>query len=137
MGDTIDRVLFQKGDSLSAVYRWEADWYAVQLFFETGGLGVGLGSNRPSSFLTFLLSTVGLPGTFLFFSIVGAQTGMLAHARKKQRNINESDIDAATWSWFGVLLSMSIAIPDIASQLLWVMWIMLLVSIRQVIFHIR
>jgi len=128
--EVIDRVLFQKVDTLSAVHRLAADWQAVQLFLETGGLGVGLGSNRPSSFLTFLLSTVGALGVFLFVSIMRAQSVMLARARQQLSSIAANEIDAAKWAWFGMILSMLIAIPDLASQMLWVMWIVMLISIR-------
>jgi hypothetical protein len=43
---------------------------AYNLFFDTYGYGVGLGSNRASSFLPGLLSTTGLVGTVLFAAVV-------------------------------------------------------------------
>lgn len=128
--DLTHQVFFQKADTLSVVYRTAADWYAIQLFIDTWGGGVGLGSNRPSSFLTFLLSTMGLPGILLFLALIDAQIRMYAQKLQELGKFEGGVLPAAFWTWIGVLLSMSIAIPDIAWQLLWVTWIMLLVSIR-------
>lgn len=60
-----DAVLFTKGDSDSSKHRLASDIFALDIVKKTYLLGVGLGSNRPSSFLTFLLSNVGVIGTAL------------------------------------------------------------------------
>ena len=54
-----------KGSSVSALVRFSADIYSLDLLVKTHGLGVGLGSNRPSSLVTSILSQVGVV-EFLF-----------------------------------------------------------------------
>lgn len=45
--------------------RWNAQ--ALNSFFETNGMGAGVGSIRASSFVVALLANVGIPGTIIFF----------------------------------------------------------------------
>jgi hypothetical protein len=59
-----------KLDSWSFLARSGADLYSLGLVLNTGGIGVGLGSNRPSSLWPMLLSSVGLIGTALFITAV-------------------------------------------------------------------
>lgn len=69
----VDYVSATVGDKVgTASYdeRSMANTTAYDLFFDTYGYGVGLGSNRASSFLPGLLSTVGLVGTLLFATAV-------------------------------------------------------------------
>ncbi len=63
-------VLLEKTDSLSFLNRISSDIYSFGLFVSTDFLGVGLGSNRPSSFLMYMLSNVGLLGSILFFVFI-------------------------------------------------------------------
>lgn len=51
--------------------RTSADAASWRIFLDTGTFGVGLGSNRSSSLLLLLLSTVGLIGTTLFVLLMG------------------------------------------------------------------
>jgi len=50
--------------------RWNAQ--AIEAFFDTSGMGAGLGSIRASSFLVALLANVGVPGTILFLIFLGS-----------------------------------------------------------------
>lgn len=56
----------QKLDSQSGEERTAWNRLAMMAFFDTSGIGAGLGSVRTSSFAAALLSNVGLPGTLLF-----------------------------------------------------------------------
>lgn len=63
---TIEKILTPSGQE-----RLQADLHSLDLLLESGGLGVGWGSNRPSSFATYILSNVGIVGfaLFVWFSI--------------------------------------------------------------------
>jgi hypothetical protein len=64
--DYIDVLIFNKVGSVSAVERGSWNTFALQNFFDSYGLGVGLGTVRASSFPVALLSNVGLPGTICY-----------------------------------------------------------------------
>ena len=56
-----------KTHSLSYINRQLSNVAAFKLTLETWLLGVGLGSNRPSSFVAYLFSNLGAIGSFVFF----------------------------------------------------------------------
>ena len=64
--DYIDVLIFNKVGSDSAVERGSWNTFALQNFFDSYGLGLGLGTVRASSFPLALLSNVGLPGTIFY-----------------------------------------------------------------------
>jgi hypothetical protein len=64
--DYIDTLIFSKSDSDSAIQRSAWNTFALQNFFDSYGLGVGLGTVRTSSFPIALLSNVGVPGTIFY-----------------------------------------------------------------------
>lgn len=68
--NVFEQVLGAKVASSSYTDRSSADTYSYRLVLDTFFVGVGLGSNRPSSFVAGLLSTVGLVGTTLFVTVV-------------------------------------------------------------------
>ncbi|MAS56371.1 MAG: hypothetical protein CMJ44_17455 [Pimelobacter sp.] len=63
-------VFLTKVDSNSYDQRSFGDRFALSIFLETRGVGVGLGSNQPSSLVPMLLSCVGVIGTLLFAAFV-------------------------------------------------------------------
>ncbi|MCU4181113.1 hypothetical protein [Bosea sp. BH3] len=66
--DYVDMLLLQKGNSDSGIERSSWNRISFQNFLDTGGLGVGLGTARASSFVVALLATVGIPGA-LFYAL--------------------------------------------------------------------
>jgi hypothetical protein len=64
--DYVDTLLFSKQGSDSAIERGSWNAYGLQNFFDSYGLGVGLGTSRTSSFPVALLSNVGLPGMIFY-----------------------------------------------------------------------
>lgn len=69
VGFVVDVVEDKLGSS-SYANRTGADGYSLRLVVDTWGLGLGLGSNRPSSLWPMLLSCVGIVGTVLFAALV-------------------------------------------------------------------
>jgi hypothetical protein len=64
--DYIDVLIFNKSATDSGIVRNAWNTYALRNFFESYGLGVGLGTVRTSSFPVSLLSNVGVPGTIFY-----------------------------------------------------------------------
>jgi hypothetical protein len=97
-----------KSDTLSYVHRTAADLFALRLAAATHWVGVGLGSNRPSSLATSLLSNVGLLGAVVFSVLV------IQLAR------NARGVDTwIRWSVAAGVIDMCFSVPDINQPLLW------------------
>ena len=62
----LDVSLFQKGQTESALERGELNTQATKIFFDTYGLGAGVGSTRASNFVLVLASNLGIIGLGLF-----------------------------------------------------------------------
>ena len=99
---------FNKSSSGSYINRLAADGYALVLFIRTHGIGVGFGSNRPSSILTSLLSTVGAPGFILFF---GAYFNILSNAKRHSGWL--------IWAGLALLVNLVSSGPDYDDPWLW------------------
>ena len=99
-----------KFSSLSFRNRLWADQFSVtQVLPSTYFLGAGWGSNRPSSFATFLLSNVGIIGFLSFFGFVVL---LLKEFLKNFSTLEPLIISIAT-GFFTYLLAMIIALPDL------------------------
>lgn len=104
---------FGKIETSSFSNRMKADIHALKLLVKTYGLGVGLGSNRPSSLLPYLLSQLGLIGTFLFLVYIQK---IISYARTK---LKETENMGVYFLLLANLISQLIAYPDITSPTLW------------------
>lgn len=116
-------VTSQKSDTLSFLHRLYSDLTALNIFLDTWGMGVGLGSNRPSSMLMAFLSTVGIVGTVLFalflIRVVRAFPGKSASGM----------IQWTFWSLVGLLIAQLIAVPDMNRPVLWTLIILVVVQL--------
>ena len=120
--------ILEKGQSGSYIHRTAADRRAIEIVLETAGLGVGLGGNRPSSFLAWLLSNVGIVGTALFALWV------LFMVQAASRECQECEtagrclvISAAIWGLLGHLIAKVISQPDLSFPTLWI-WLAFLTT---------
>ena len=66
----IDVSVLQKGQTDSAVERGSFNILAGQVFLQTYGLGVGLGSTRTSNYIYLLASNLGVVGLVLFAALI-------------------------------------------------------------------
>jgi hypothetical protein len=66
VSDLLDVLLFDKSTSQSGMERGAWNEYALRNFFETFGLGAGIGSVRASSFLIAMLANLGVLGSFTY-----------------------------------------------------------------------
>jgi|GEM_PF-2465400 len=113
-GEVLTSMVLNKGESSSGVGRSFANWAAMQTFLESGGLGVGVGSARASSFVATLLATMGLPGLLVFVAF--AVSLVLSCYRSGDRESMQ-----LCYGLVGLLLVWAIAIPDFVQALFWFM----------------
>jgi hypothetical protein len=122
--DLIDIYVINKSETASFINRTTADLHALNLFFNTYGLGVGLGSNRPSSLLPYLLSQLGIVGTSLFIIFIVKISVFCYKALR----------DTEYFGFFflipSVLINQLIAYPDITNPTLWqFIYVVLIISL--------
>jgi hypothetical protein len=98
-----------KGESGSFINRTTSDIYALGILVHTYGIGVGLGSNRPSSLVTFLLSNVGIAG-FLAFAI---------YYLRLFSGLSQT-YGWLFWAGAALLFNMCVDVPDVTFPILWV-----------------
>jgi hypothetical protein len=110
--DTVLATVDDKIDSDSYQSRSTADLFSLDLAWQTWGLGVGLGSNRPSSFLAMLLSCTGLIGTVLFLAAV---TRFVRHAARLP------EFQPTAWALVALLVSKLVAGPDMSEPVMWIL----------------
>ncbi|MCS0493951.1 hypothetical protein NVS89_02500 [Ancylobacter sp. MQZ15Z-1] len=67
----LEEALLNKSQSSSAQERGYANDRSIQVFFETGGIGIGMGSSRASNWLIAMLSQTGIIGTTLLLVLAG------------------------------------------------------------------
>jgi hypothetical protein len=108
--DSIISATAGKQETSSYINRMASDAYALHLFIITHGLGVGMGSNRPSSLITSLLSTVGILGFVVFMGMVFC---LLKNATGENTWIR--------WAGFALIVTMSFGGPDMTMPWLWIL----------------
>ncbi|MER2265753.1 hypothetical protein [Methylobacterium oxalidis] len=81
VAETLDTFLFNKMATASGIERARWNQQAIVNFFDSYGLGTGLGSVRSSSFLTSTLGNVGLVGLVAFAAFFAA---MLRRSGQRQ-----------------------------------------------------
>ncbi|MGU3668889.1 hypothetical protein ACLBX9_32345 [Methylobacterium sp. A49B] len=64
--DYVDTLVISKSTTQSGAERGTWNTYALRNLFDSGGLGVGLGTSRASSFPLAVLSQVGIPGAIFY-----------------------------------------------------------------------
>jgi len=123
-GQAIYNVTFEKTESLSFVHRIASDLHSLELLSYTYGLGVGLGSNRPSSLITYILSNVGIIGFSLFVFFITSLSRVLF-----LRSF-EAKIHMIFWSLLTFLIAQAVALPDINFPILWTFLILIFGLLR-------
>ena len=107
--ESLIQMTLQKQETGSFVNRLAADAYALNLFVMTKGIGVGMGSNRPSSLITSLLSTVGLLGLIVFLF---AYFNLLYNAARNHPEL--------LWAGVAFFLCLATSGPDYDQPWIWV-----------------
>jgi hypothetical protein len=101
----------RKASSFSFLARGLANDRSWEIFLETFGLGVGLGSHRPSSLFFLVLSCLGFVGTVLLVALV------IVALRAAARTPAAAPVG---WALLGILVSGVIAVPDLSMPVIWI-----------------
>jgi hypothetical protein len=117
-------VTVDKMGGLSFASRLTADLYSLILFKDTYGIGVGLGSNRPSSLVMTLLSTVGIVGTSLFTMILYKMVKLFPGKSAP------SSIQMTFWALVGLLVADAIGVADINRPALWALFVVVVAQLN-------
>lgn len=100
----------EKTGSSSYENRNAADVFSYSLAHETMGVGVGVGSNRPSSFLASLLSTTGVLGVAFLLCAIAV---VAVHAGRRP------EYQAAVGALVATVISKLVSGPDISEPAMW------------------
>ena len=127
-------VIFDKGASDSSLHRLASDRYAFTVLSDTNFLGAGLGSNRPSSFIAFLLSNIGILGTFCILVAVGLLllNGVRAFRRKGAEQRDLIACEASGWALLVMLIAKTLGGPDLSFPPMWILLGYFILSVRQI-----
>jgi hypothetical protein len=121
-----------KSDTQSFAERTREDYDAIVLFFVTGGLGIGWGSNRSSSLVPGLMSALGVPGVMLplifvrRLSLAGRGQDVCA-----DRTIRSMPVDGFGAATLGSLLTAVVSAPIIVSAMFYLNLAALIAALLQ------
>jgi hypothetical protein len=110
-----------KVDTISFGARAALDAYTIRLLFETYGVGVGLGSNRPATLGAYLLGNIGVIGTVLFVLYISRLFSRLVRVSRRP---GADSYVMVTWMLAGILIAQMIALPDLSWPPLWALLIL-------------
>ncbi|MHB1532124.1 hypothetical protein [Acidithiobacillus sp.] len=115
--------VFDKLSSMSAIERANSNFSALLIFANTYGFGVGLGSNRPSSFALYLLSNVGIIGTFAFSLFIFFILNNIVNNYK----IIDYERKSLLFAFLALLVGKIAGAPDLSFTSFWVVLIIVAV----------
>jgi hypothetical protein len=133
--DTIlNAIIFDKGTTNSSLHRLAADQFSFTVLHESNYFGAGLGSNRPSSFLTFLISNTGILGFLLIFisMVVLLIYAMRANSQKRASQEDVLSCEASGWALLVMIIAKVLAGPDLNFPPMWILLGYFILSIRQI-----
>jgi hypothetical protein len=115
----VESTLLRKTYTTSFSERSSTDIHALKVLFQTYGLGSGLGSNRSSSLITSLLSTVGIWGVLLLASFLYKMIQLAKTATRSEDNLQFKIVTPFTFAVIAMVLSGIISVPDIIIITFW------------------
>lgn len=126
----LEDILFKKQDTISGRDRTATSIRAIYITAQTWGLGVGLGSNRPSGMVFYIMSNLGVAGLMLF-GLMFYQTRLWVKRTgdgEVCHNYSHSIAVAAGWAFSFQLVAMAISGADISSPHIWIAWVLVLTA---------
>jgi hypothetical protein len=131
--DLLNAVLFEKQMTGSAIDRGATLGRAVDVFFQTWGLGAGLGSNRAMSVVFYVISNLGLFGGILFVYLL-VKPYLMARLATRSPEISKelrAFIRASGAAFAANFVGMLVSGAEISGAQFWLLLGMLLVGTRQ------
>jgi hypothetical protein len=128
----LDAVLINKGASQSALHRTSTLGRAVEVFQQSWGLGVGLGSNRAMSVFFYVLSNLGFPGMLLICWLL-AQLYSLVRQRLYRPAVDpvtRAFLTALGRAFVADIVALLASGAEITQPRLWILWGLLLAAVR-------
>ncbi len=116
----LQNTVLQKSESTSFQQRSFADLMAVQIFVETYGVGIGLGSHKANSLLLTLLSNTGLVGVVLFGAFVWPLLRQIPAGAGRGLAELPRAIAPFQWGLIGLILIHLFSNPNLSAFVLWV-----------------
>jgi len=123
-GRLLREVLLQKTESISGKNRAATQWESLIVTNESWGLGVGLGSNRPSGMLFYVLSNLGVPGLLLFAYCLYVTLFMARMLLQPLRRCGfvRGYVRGSAGAFIVTLLALSISGAELTTPQLWITW---------------
>ncbi len=133
-GEVLTKSIVNKSEGASFMMRIVADIYALELTTFTYGFGVGLGSTVSSSFLTYLLSNIGVFGTAFFFLTLFVLYKAITDLRHRQGPYGTQSriLSAAWWALIALIGTKMMSGPVLSTPLLWTWWLVMIGAISAV-----
>jgi hypothetical protein len=125
-------ILWYKSQSHSGHERHSTILVALDVATQSCGLGVGLGSNRPSGMLFYIVSNIGIPGSILIIGLVSATRRVVVRTMRAPDTSDKirAYTRSAAWALAMYCVAMSISGADISSPHLWILWSLVLALAR-------
>ena len=139
VNQVLNDVIWKKSGSASGQHRMATSLYAFSLVFQTVGLGVGLGSNRPSGLLSYIASNLGIPGALLFlYLLYVTRTLVVEEAACEASDASmTSNVSSCGWAFAVEMLAMFVAGAELTVPTIWVLWGLLIATCRQRSFSVQ
>jgi len=117
-------ILWYKSQSHSGQERHSTILVALDVAMQSFGLGVGLGSNRPSGMLFYIVSNIGIPGSILIVGLISATRRVVVRTMRAPDTSAKIRAYArsAAWALAMYCVAMCISGADISSPHLWILW---------------
>jgi hypothetical protein len=117
----VQNTILQKSESTSFQQRSFADLMAVQIFVETYGIGIGLGSHKANSLLLTLLSNTGILGVVLFGAFLWPLLRQIPAATGRgMTEFSRRSIAPFQWALIGLTLIHVFSNPNLSALVVWV-----------------
>lgn len=113
-------MVLEKQDTSSFEQRTGVDRMALDIFVETYGLGIGLGSHKPSSLGMTILSNLGAVGSILFLAMIVSAVWPLAWSGRSSDPRRQGG-QPIMRAFCGLVLAHAVSNPNLSYMFFWLL----------------